>query len=1454
MKRKRIWLVCLFVAVLCSVSFYKPAVLYLVEWRLQGLMRDHFSAELSYTAPSFVGKKVVFSDVVMRPLSEGPAPGFDLAVKRFELRPRLSLSPLTLRVDVALIHPDLVINDEEAWLSSVRFFETSKRFFLPIETKLNVVKGSCRLEEWEGDALRFHFLQRGYSSKSGELQILWDNDSGSQLVVAIEDSENKVEIFSSIHGVEAHQLKALQELAQLAFPRLPSYHLKKGVVEAEAHFVMIGDRVRDFMLESFVVRNAELDLPHMGVQVRLDSLKGSLSLDGSSGKIWESLHASLEVEGGEITLSELREGPLAIEKIALAAEVEEGVLQKGFARWSQDGIAASLNVNLSDRSSPLFATLQGGVKGLVRWFPPSYRKMVGDLFSEETLDLRVEVSRGGQAPLVAVRGSVFDRLGKEIQPFECSLVLDESIVSLWKTPFDGRWGGWRRYLISMNVTAPALVLEKFLSPFLFDNTPLSLRGNADMHASLEEGQLVVRYTPHWVVLDHPHFLVEMPGISSDNGLDEEKRFDKAVHYVNLWSSHFGFLPVRNGHFVLKDWDMEFFDAKALIHFDGRGIQIKNVETHSSGMQFWGNIGVDFRDPKAVLLSVSADRIEGSVANLKILCSHFADTDWFQFPLEGKVIGRSGSLDLHTTFYPKTTDFDVHVRGQMNRGEWRYLPALVAARDLSMDFEYRFSDRKFEILHLEGDLFVGQGKDVDRYHLQNASVVFDDDSTSTAHYDLSLHQEDGSEYMRAVGTASSLLPRFTGKGVEQKRVEGIKAISFTFDPSYTHIGAVKPGIQELILNGDARILKLYAEPVIDLKTLSSELGRLIKTSLLPLSPLYIDRMSRSALRGTLYTKFRYDGESQLALFSGRSDDLFVADQKLPPLSFRGEKRQRVVLIDELQAGAWVASGLFYEQPRGWKIESLAVKHGSILESEFRGVYHSISKTLRLVCSAFVVDLPQTLKLLSSSSAFPLAGLKGGLRGNGELSLDLSVKKPLETLRGAGTISLQGSALASLVQFNTGHEARFSFSFPEGIKVSDIALSLTPANMEKKRIDIAIDCLSRRFDHPLWKIDGAVFSSSARQLRWIVLSSAHFLPGKSASGIRQLFAKVQGDDPIQLSVSGQIRGEEFSFAFQGRYPGIYFNLKADQQRFSSHEQMVMGRVDIDFAKLAPLFPAQWNKRLEFWQLGKGYSLIGTWTLPKRDFFEGRFQGVLHAKSFEIAGRTFEQMSAVVHYGQGDLSIENLSLYDPAMTLSVNAISCTKKPTSSLWSIEIPQLIAKDIQPKSFLQIEESESFKNLVVNHLELNNLSGTIGDRKSFTGTGHFLFLNNDGSMENTLWAIPVDIISRIGFDNHHFIPSTGNIHYTIKDSRIYLTKLKDIYSKGRRSQFYKAEGETMPYMDFDGNLNIKIRMKQHNLLMKIAELFTFSIQGTVTDPVYRFQRPFTITSPIDEDDAASAVR
>jgi len=286
---------------------------------------------------------------------------------------------------------------------------------------------------------------------------------------------------------------------------------------------------------------------------------------------------------------------------------------------------------------------------------------------------------------------------------------------------------------------------------------------------------------------------------------------------------------------------------------------------------------------------------------------------------------------------------------------------------------------------------------------------------------------------------------------------------------------------------------------------------------------------------------------------------------------------------------------------------------------------------------------------------------------------------------------------------------------------------------------------------------------------------------------------------------------------------------------------GDFNFDMQRLVSFFPPELATKIKNWQIQKGYSLKGNWSLfdgQDFDLFNSKFKGMLMGADFEFKGYQFQKLEAKVDYCKNQTKIHHLHVDDPCGTLYAEEVHISPKDLG-IWKITLPQLKIEDFRP-SLIQhasIQLNSQRKSFVITQLDLDAVTGDLFDEKSFKGHGQFSFKNpHKKNFQNTIFAIPAEIISRIGLSLTVLTPVIGTVEYQLLDGKVLLNKFHEVYSEGRLSKFYLATTPYPSYVDFEGNLFMKVRMKQYNLLFKLAELFVVSIEGNLRRPTYSLQK------------------
>jgi hypothetical protein len=314
-------------------------------------------------------------------------------------------------------------------------------------------------------------------------------------------------------------------------------------------------------------------------------------------------------------------------------------------------------------------------------------------------------------------------------------------------------------------------------------------------------------------------------------------------------------------------------------------------------------------------------------------------------------------------------------------------------------------------------------------------------------------------------------------------------------------------------------------------------------------------------------------------------------------------------------------------------------------------------------------------------------------------------------------------------------------------------------------------------------------------------------------------------------------------RGSFHGATFDLTRDLLKAARpNTQFLEGKVALNVHQAAHLISKDLAEKISTWNIGSGYQMKGNWELynsnkendPLSTYFRGRLEG----QSFEFRNYLFDRLDADITVSPDEVLITNLHVSDVSGNLSIDQMQFNKNFDHN-WILFLSKASAQEFRPNLLRRNDSTPPLtqKPVVVKDLELKNLSGIIGQTESFTADGSLLFSNTPKkNNQNPLFSIPSEILLRIGLDLAVLNPVTGTIYYEIKDARVYLTKLKDVYSQAKMSKFYLSNQKNGSFVDFDGNLSLQVKMKQYNLIFKLAELFTVQVQGSLQKPTYSFQK------------------
>lgn len=235
---------------------------------------------------------------------------------------------------------------------------------------------------------------------------------------------------------------------------------------------------------------------------------------------------------------------------------------------------------------------------------------------------------------------------------------------------------------------------------------------------------------------------------------------------------------------------------------------------------------------------------------------------------------------------------------------------------------------------------------------------------------------------------------------------------------------------------------------------------------------------------------------------------------------------------------------------------------------------------------------------------------------------------------------------------------------------------------------------------------------------------------------------------------------------------------------------------------------------------------------------FEGGITGHNIAINGYEFEFLQTNCSYSFGNIQLRHITLQDPSGYAQIGKVDIFRNDRG-LWEFALQNCEVTDWRPSLLRSLERGPTLSSnaLIVNSLRIDQLQGQLGNPYSLIGQGELYFNNRQQcNSRNRLFAIPAELIDRIGLDPSILTPTSGSIYFSIGEGKFFPTKFKDVYSDGRLSQFNLASATIPSYMDFNGNLNLNVRIKQYNLLFKLTEMFTFNITGTLDKPHYSIDK------------------
>ncbi len=1323
---------------------------------------------------------------------------------------------------------------------------------------------------------------------------------GAQAHLLLTMNESRKMLEMQYKRISPAEGKFFISLFSLKWPQLKNFMWEKGEFNGKLSAIINPTGIDTIHFHDLQFQQLQSSFINLDTTCSADLVKGNGSFKLSGVNFFDSLNTELHIENGRLDIQ--RKGSLlTLNAIQTHLKIENGGIPQSTTSFYLGKLKGMLDVEWYKNRELIDINLQGHVIDLYEYIPNQLQEGLSS-FKDDRLGIMANIKKNkGELELTGtlhVDNEVFDQ--PDLIHFGCFLHPNQFI-----SPFSMFSEGW--------FYARNLPLEKFISPFLFKNHVLTLKGLGEFIGTYHDAKVNVKYKTDHLIIENEDLLIEASQLPT-----LELGYFAGNHHFDLTNySHEGSLPFQYASYLEKNSHLVFNDLQGVVHFKNQSLTVQPMEAFCLNNYFCGTIDLDYSDPAPGVFSIKVNGpiVSGSIPQIQKLLSHISKQTFLQrLPLEGELLSSESGLSLFFNFFPGDYNLKAFFKGSINDG---YLPGNsynLSLRGLYMDVDFDHENHKLAFSDIQGAVLVGKGDFLKEYPLKGEYIAFDQLDSLDFRLDLGIFDEER-EFIHLAGHTKDL-------GDHEKE--------WICDYGCTHISQIYPKKLLCRFKDWEEITEFQFSSEFPLAPLFKDISCFKQTGLAFLTPGILEQISHlNNIQGNILVDFSYEPQEKESIFVLSSQRLQIGKQSFIDPLIKIRRRGSRWSVETVK---WNQTHFFAELDHladSLRVNTMGLSIGNSILLGLSGdfIFNSQIFDAKInFCEANLEDLKEYPAFEEVASMWKP---KGQLQGTGKLCIKKLSQNPWFTTEATLSIKMQNFSLGE-INFNINNP--FSMHFELGKEIVCEQIEVMSEDPQKglsftvKQFGYAIDkkkitCTGLDFSIPYRNLNNLCGSLRAffpeinneRQASLSSLKKEGFLQGilSFSKDETQYEATLSLSDgcyfykdhhydlkkPNFFLLNNKLQFSAYSFqeqtpysilwhaswpemdqgsivlisqtdelklnpliinwedkneqghritSVQGEFQGIKCQLDSIDRGSSSDDwDKLSGVVHVDLAKCYPLMPAELQHTLADLSLGSEFSLNGLFcfkphvgvSLFDTLCFKGQFfTSQLLVKSFQL-----DNMTAFVQYSPHQLDIYECSIDDVSGTMNCPKAFLFKNATTQQWQFYIPDLTVKSLKP-DLLRYNESKflnspRFKSMVCKKMSLSNFQGYLNDLSSWTADGYLQFLNSTRkTFTHPLFAIPNEIVLRIGLDPHVLNPVTGTIFFNWIGHRFYLTKFKDVYSEGRGSKFYLAKSPTPSWIDINGQLSVFVGMRQYNLIFKIAELFTVSIDGSLSHPLYHLQK------------------
>lgn len=1382
--------------------------------------------------------KAIFP-VLKKPYLEGEIVVSDLAIDNQDLQVRGEIKKARLKLEKNSIFSDsnqqhpIMTTAEFTLLSPASLYYYSNDH----EWKMNEIEGSVLIEptqialvDLNAQLTNAKHVSNWHLQGQTHLNLIQSSDLDLTLFCDSQDQSHGTVHFDFFH-LDEDEKRIKIELKELAFrevdllqsilatywPGLSDINFEDGFFNASMEADVVHHGIKDLHIKEFEASHVKTTYKPLNLSFQFNQARGYGIIPLERESLFESIHAGIHLEDGELKLAGLNPFFL-ISGIQAHLLFNEGRVQHSLVTLGFGGLRGKLDIEWNDDKHLFICKLEGQGQDLAELLPDDLKDSFQKKFFDDHVTLMANIKNLNDP--IAFDGTlqIQENHSEQIDliHFGCELKhLKGTTLSSYVPQ------GW--------FYAQHLSLEKFLSPFIFRTGLLQMEGKAELKGSFDHRILTLKYNTDHLKIENENLKIEIDRLNSTTPSEL-----LGSHELDLETYLYkGSLPIEHGSYLEKKSGLLFEDIQGTVAFRNNFFQIQPLEANCEGLYFGADLQFDYSDPAPGVFNLKIDcpLISGKVSQLQQLLSHLNESSILnKIPLEGEIFAKERGLQLEFSFSPTVDQYQAQLFGVITNGFLSLESSDMCLKGLDIDVHYDHSNKLLKLTDIQGALLVGKPRKVEEYFFSGDHIILDGRKESDIDFNIAVHD------------LTHELFRFAGH--TEDKGSGIKALCL--DKNLSHISTLYPHAWQCEFRDWSQIEKFEWSSQFDIVKCLHDLQCFRQTGIFCLTDHFLNNLSQfipSEGRGFIAIRL---GADQNYNFQLEGSDIKTEDLTIHHGFIKGAKQDKKWMIEQIKWDQWHAYAEFEQTDEKWRIPFFCLNLEDRLLLGLEGDFNSCTGHLAGNLKYCDINLKLVNEWEKWKESSGMVALDGTLKINGNFEWNLLCGDSWKGLLGSWQFETQqlsynfsSDSLNTIIPFPKGKEFKGTFiaendhsGFPTYL------LKLEDGFYRIKNKDYMI----KNFEVSL--LEGQIHISAHSQYQRYPFQFVGTAPWPSLKNGKCSLINQESSQIMEINWENRPNHGFSICSLRGEFSGCYFDLK---ESIKSNEYpnctALDGRLIVDFNLLSGLLALSTAEQIQELQIGSSFIFNGLFWIDSHlgsDLLDILFfKGNVFSEEAMIKGYYAKHLQADLQYSPGRLNILNFVLEDPAVTIKSQEFQVFLDKKEAEWNFFSPKLSVKNLkigflrEAFSPVSSHHNPKFRSLVIKRIELQNLCGKCFSSDSWTADGSLLFLNpSRKNFLHPIFAIPGEIILRLGLDPQVLNPVKGAIYFNVRNKHFYLNRFKDVFSEGRGSKFYLAQTPHPSWMDFDGNLSVQIRMKQYNLIFKLAELFTVSIRGNIKKPHY----------------------